>query len=171
MKCGASCRCFLCCSFNRTVSYIFLSVRSAGGTFVDWNKTKQWKAELTRSFTLYFRLDCVWNAHNGATIAVLSSLSKQKYNAKSSCPSVFPSLAKKSLRVRRIWKPNFPFAGEKGKYRLPMRLQRFRLLISLFKNTNPLLSLNHTLSWFSVRENLKDRFLLSFSPRISCSLF
>ena len=73
--------------------------------------------------------------------------------------------------IRRIWKPNFPFAGEKGKYRLPMRLQRFRLLISLFKNTNPLLSLNHTLSWFSVRGNRKDRFLLSFSPRISCGGF
>ena len=31
----------LCCRFNRTVYYIFLSVRSAGGTFVDWYKSTQ----------------------------------------------------------------------------------------------------------------------------------
>ena len=31
----------LCCRFNRTVSYIFTSVRSAGGTFVDWYKSTQ----------------------------------------------------------------------------------------------------------------------------------
>ncbi len=77
-------------------------------------------------------------------------------------PPTFHRLPKIRFSVRRIWKPNFPFAGEKGKYRLPMRLQRFRLLISLFKNTNPLLSLNHTLSWFSVRESKKEPFRFSF---------
>ena len=106
---------FYAVALIRTVSYIFTSVRSAGGTFVDWNKTKQWKAELTRSFTLYFRLDCVWNARNGTTIAVLSSLSKQKYNAKSSCPSDFPSLAKSSLlSTPHLW----PKSDLRGKIKI-----------------------------------------------------
>ena len=34
----------------------------------------------------------------------------------------FHRLPKIRFLVRRIWKPNFPFAGKKGKYRLPMRL-------------------------------------------------
>ena len=32
---------FYAVTLIRTVSYIFLSVRSAGGTFVDWNKSTQ----------------------------------------------------------------------------------------------------------------------------------
>ncbi|MDO4380342.1 MAG: hypothetical protein Q4D20_05660 [Clostridia bacterium] len=73
-------------------------------------------------------------------------------------PPTFHRLPKIRFVLRRIWKPNFPFAGEKGKYRLPMRLQRFCQLISLFNNTNPLLSLNHTLSWIFSQGKLKRMF-------------
>ena len=38
-------------------------------------------------------------------------------------PPTFHRLPKNRFFIRRIWKPNFPFAGEKGKYRLPMRLR------------------------------------------------
>ena len=73
--------------------------------------------------------------------------------------------------IRRIWKPNFPFAGEKGKYRLPMRLQRFRLLISLFKkHQSAIIFKPHSVMVFSQRK-LKRTVSLSFSPRISCGGF
>ena len=45
----------------------------------------------------YFRPDCVKNAHNGTTIAVLFALSEQKYNKKSVYCSELPTLAKSSL--------------------------------------------------------------------------
>ena len=122
---------FACCGFFWRYDFTF-----ARTWMVDW-----WGS----SFTVFLFMLSLWFApclislHPSAPLGHFCRL-KQKY------PKV-------RFLVRRIWKPNFPFAGEKGKYRLPMRLQRFRLLISLFKNTNPLLSLNHTLSWFSVRES------------------
>ena len=216
-------RFFYAISLIRTVSYIFLSVRSAGGTFVDWYKSTQKIAFEYAAFgerilicggkskyhpPMRLRSGSSLLTFQPEKIRLNTKLSvkivrKQVYErTKSSfaCCGFFGSvllyllllegfsflrpfllccrfdsyrvlyLSIRPLRwghfcrlkqkypkvrfwVRRIWKPNFPFAGEKGKYRLPMRLQRFRLLISLFKNTNPLLSLNHTLSWFSVRES------------------
>ena len=85
--------------------------------------------------------------------------------------SIDTKVPKKSLRVRRIWKPNFPFAGEKGKYRLPMRLQRFRLLISLLKkHQSAIIFKPHSVMVLSQRK-LKRTVSLSFSLRISCGGF
>ena len=50
-----------------------------------------------RPFTPYFHRDCVKNARNGATIAVLFSLPQQKYNAKFSHKSKLPTLAQKDF--------------------------------------------------------------------------
>ncbi|MDY5991656.1 MAG: hypothetical protein SPI93_06380 [Oscillospiraceae bacterium] len=50
-----------------------------------------------RPFTPYFHCDCVKNARNGATIAVLFSLPQQKYNAKFSHKSKLPTLTQKDF--------------------------------------------------------------------------
>ena len=57
----------------------------------------------------YFRPDCVKNARNGTTIAVLFALSEQKYNKKSVYCSELPTLAKNALFIRRERSPKSKF--------------------------------------------------------------
>ena len=62
--------------------------------------------------------------------------------------------------IRRIWKPNFPFAGEKGKYRLPMRLKLGSSSLT-FKSEK--IRLNSKLSVKIVRKQVYERTEVSFA--------
>ena len=67
---------------------------------------------------------------------------------------------KNRFLIRRIWKPNFPFAGEKGKYRLPMRLRAGRSSLT-FKSEK--IRLNSKLSVKIVRKQVYERTEFSFA--------
>ena len=77
-----------------------------------------------RPFTPYFHRDCVKNARNGATIAVLFSLPQQKYNAKFSHKSKLPTLTQKDF-VFHTAQEGIKMTALRGKSRisLPLRLQ------------------------------------------------
>ena len=77
-----------------------------------------------RPFTPYFHRDCVKNARNGATIAVLFSLPQQKYNAKFSHKSKLPTLTQKDFASATA-QEGIKMTALRGKSRisLPLRLQ------------------------------------------------
>ena len=76
-----------------------------------------------RPFTPYFHRDCVKNARNGATIAVLFSLPQQKYNAKFSHKSKLPTLAQKDFFGTAQEGIKMTALRGKSRISLPLRLQ------------------------------------------------
>ena len=76
-----------------------------------------------RPFTPYFHCDCVKNARNGATIAVLFSLPQQKYNAKFSHKSKLPTLAQKDFFGTAQEGIKMTALRGKSRISLPLRLQ------------------------------------------------
>ena len=86
-----------------------------------------------RPFTPYFHCDCVKNARNGTTIAVLFSLPQQKYNAKFSHKSKLPTLAQKDF-VFHTAQEGIKMTALRGKSRISLPL---RLPLSCAKPTLP----------------------------------
>ena len=104
---GFSYKCSFTGFFGTTLAYIgklpcvFISVRSAGVLLSIVTKQSIESPNQAKSFLPYFRPDCVENARNGATIAVLFALSEQKDNKKSITDLNFQRLPKKRFMVRR----------------------------------------------------------------------
>ena len=96
----------------------FLSVRSAGVLLSIVTKRSIESPDYMRPFTPYFHCDCVKNARNGATIAVLFSLPQQKYNAKFSHKSKLPTLTQQDLFfIRRKRESKWRLCGGKAAFR------------------------------------------------------
>ena len=110
--------------YGQTVQMVFVRPLRWGLLLSIVTKRSVESPDYMRPFTPYFHRDCVKNARNGATIAVLFSLPQQKYNAKFSHKSKLPTLAQKDFASATA-QEGIKMTALRGKSRisLPLRLQ------------------------------------------------